>query len=64
MTKISHSMGFMGSVGRAVAVHKNIEAPRRRRRMDPRSDVKDYVRVPVSLKRHPDRSGGILPADR
>ena len=38
--------------------------PRRRRRMDPRSGVKNYVRLPVSLKRHPDRSGGILPADR
>ena len=38
--------------------------PRRRRRMDPRSGVKDHVRLPVSLKRHPDRSGGILPADR
>ena len=38
--------------------------PRQRRRMDPRSGVKDYVRLPVSLKRHPDRSGGILPADR
>ena len=32
--------------------------------MDPRSGVKNYVRLPVSLKRHPDRSGGILPADR
>ena len=32
--------------------------PRQRRRMDPRSGVKDYVRLPVSLKRHPDRSGG------
>ena len=31
---------------------------------DPRSGVKNYVRLPVSLKRHPDRSGGILPADR
>ena len=40
------------------------EGPRRRRRMDPRSGVKNYVRLPVSLKRHPDRSGGILPADR
>ena len=38
--------------------------PRQRRRMDPRSGVKNYVRPPVSLKRHPDRSGGILPADR
>ena len=38
--------------------------PRRRRRMDPRSGVKNYVRLPISLKRHPDRSGGILPADR
>ena len=38
--------------------------PRQRRRMDPRSGVKNYVRLPVSLKRHPDRSGGILPADR
>ena len=28
--------------------------------MDPRSGVKDYVRLPVSLKRHPDRSGGIF----
>ena len=37
--------------------------PRRRRRMDPRSGVKDYVRLPVFLKRHPDRSGGIFPAD-
>ena len=38
--------------------------PRQSRRMDPRSGVKDYVRLSVSLKRHPDRSGGILPADR
>ena len=38
--------------------------PRRRRRMDPRSGVKDYVRLSVFLERHPDRSGGILPADR
>ena len=38
--------------------------PRQRRRMDPRSGVKDYVRLPVSLKRHPDRSGGILLAER
>ena len=38
--------------------------PRQRRRMDPCSGVKDYVRLSVSLKRHPDRSGGILPADR
>ena len=38
--------------------------PRQRRRMDPRSGVKDYVRLSVSLKRHPDRSGGILPVDR
>ena len=38
--------------------------PRRRRRMDPRSGVKNYVRLPVSLKRHPDRSGGIFLADR
>ena len=38
--------------------------PRQRRRMDPRSGVKDYVRLPVSLKRHPDRSGGIFLADR
>ena len=37
--------------------------PRRRRRMDPRSGVKNYVRLSVSLKRHPDRSGGIFPAD-
>ena len=28
--------------------------------MDPRSGVKDYVRLSVSLKRHPDRSGGIF----
>ena len=28
--------------------------------MDPRSGVKNYVRLPVSLKRHPDRSGGIF----
>ena len=26
--------------------------------MDPRSGVKDYVRLPVFLERHPDRSGG------
>ena len=32
--------------------------------MDPRSGVKDYVRLPGSLKRHPDRSGGILLAER
>ena len=32
--------------------------------MDPRSGVKDYVRLSVFLERHPDRSGGILPADR
>ena len=38
--------------------------PRQRRRMDLRGGVKDYVRLSVSLKRHPDRSGGILPADR
>ena len=38
--------------------------PRQRRRMDPRSGVKNYVRLPVSLKRHPDRSGGIFLADR
>ena len=38
--------------------------PRRRRRMDPRSGVKNYVRLSVSLKRHPDRSGGIFLADR
>ena len=38
--------------------------PRRRRRMDPRSGVKNYVRLPVSLKRHLDRSGGIFFADR
>ena len=38
--------------------------PRQRRRMDPRSGVKNYVGLSVSLKRHPDRSGGILPADR
>ena len=38
--------------------------PRQRRRMDPRSGVKDYVRLPVSFKRHPDRSGGIFLADR
>ena len=31
--------------------------PRQRRRMNPRSGVKDYVRLSVSLKRHPDRSG-------
>ena len=37
---------------------------RQRRRMDPRSGVKNYVRLPVSLKRHLDRSGGILLADR
>ena len=29
-----------------------------------RSGVKDYVRLSVSLKRHPDRSGGILLAER
>ena len=33
--------------------------PRRRRRIDPRSGVKNYVGLSVSLKRHPDRSGGI-----
>ena len=38
--------------------------PRQRRRMDPRSGVKNYVRLSVFLERHPDRSGGILPADR
>ena len=38
--------------------------PRRRRRMDPRSGVKNYVRLSVSLKCHPDRSGGILLAER
>ena len=38
--------------------------PRQRRRMDPRSGVKNYVRLSVSLKRHPDRSGGIFLADR
>ena len=38
--------------------------PRQRRRMDPRSGVKEDVRLPVSLKRHPDRSGGILLAER
>ena len=38
--------------------------PRQRRRMDPRSGVKDYVRLSVFLERHPDRSRGILPADR
>ena len=32
--------------------------------MDPRSGVKDYVRLPVSLKRHPGRSGGSFLADR
>ena len=37
--------------------------PRQRRRMDPRSGVKNYVRLSVSLKRHPDRSGGIFLAD-
>ena len=40
------------------------EGARQRRRMYPRSGVKDYVRLPVSLKRHPDRSGGILLAER
>ena len=40
------------------------EGARQRRRMDPRSGVKDYVRLPVSLKRHPDRSGGIFLVDR
>ena len=38
--------------------------PRQRRRMDPRGGVKDYVRLSVSLKCHPDRSGGIFFADR
>ena len=38
--------------------------PRQRRRMDPRSGVKNYVRLPVSLKRHPDRSREILLAER
>ena len=38
--------------------------PRRMRRMDPRSGVKNYVGLSVSLKRHPDRSGGIFFADR
>ena len=28
--------------------------------MDPRSGVKDYVRLSVSLERYPDRSGGIF----
>ena len=32
--------------------------------MDPRSGVKNDVRLPVSLKRHPDRSGGIFLVDR
>ena len=32
--------------------------------MDPRSGVKNYVRLPVSLKRHEGRSGGILPAEQ
>ena len=41
-----------------------LEKGRQRHRMDPRSGVKDYVRLPVSLKRHPDRSGGIFLADR
>ena len=40
------------------------EGARQRRRMDSRSGVKDYVRLSVSLKRHPDRSGGIFLADR
>ena len=39
-------------------------SPRRRRRMDPRSGVKNYVRLSVSLKCHPARSGGILLAER
>ena len=38
--------------------------PRQRRRMDLRSGMKEDVRLPVSLKRHPDRSGGIFFADR
>ena len=38
--------------------------PRQRRSMDPRSGVKNYVRLPVSLKRHPDRSREILLAER
>ena len=38
--------------------------PRRRRMMDPRNGVKNYVRLSVSLKRHPDRSGGIFLAER
>ena len=40
------------------------EGARQRRRMDPRSGVKEDVRLPVSLKRHPDRSGGIFLADQ
>ena len=40
------------------------EGARQRRRMDPRSGVKDYVRLSVFLERHPDRSGGILLAER
>ena len=32
--------------------------------MDPRSGVKNDVRLSVSLKRHPDRSGGIFLADQ
>ena len=39
------------------------EGARQRRRMDPRSGVKEDVRLPVSLKRHPGRSGGIFLAD-
>ena len=35
-----------------------IEGARQRRRVDPRSGVKAYVRLSVFLERHPDRSGG------
>ena len=47
---------------RRLSVRPN--GPRKRRRMAPRSGVKNYVRLPVSLKRHEGRSGGIFLADR
>ena len=40
------------------------EGARQRRRMDPRSGVKNYVRLSVFLACHEGRSGGLLPADR
>ena len=38
-------MGFMGSVGRAVAVHKNIEAPHQRRRIECLEEAQLYAAV-------------------